>query len=262
MYFIESDTIPYDFHDGFAQTELFVGSHPAVHPFKCVLKAGSTFRPTLYANKYQVFAFIDGIGAVLSPSCVYAIKEESVYMPNFDKEGVSIHAATDLTFIRFIVDFSDVDYVAMESFRMVYPYFMNFSECPAYAQDCKGGLTHSRMLIQPGRCGRIFMGFCDTEVSDEIEGTAEYGHPAVDQWNCILKGSDIQATIGEQQFKQRFGDFTYIVAGEDHACICMPGDRCRYFWLEWYTDPDSVSSRLTPQQWRDTLRNVARVNSI
>lgn len=260
MFFVKSNSIPYEFHDGFAQTELFEGSHAAVHLFKCVLKAGTIFKPELYSDKYQVFAFIDGTGAVLSPSNVYAIKEESVYVPNFDKETVELHAATDLVFMRYIVDFTEIDFVAMESFRMVYPYFMNFKDCPDYTQDCKGDKTYSKMLIQPGRCGRIFMGLCETEISDAIEGTAEYGHPAVDQWNCILKGSDIRAAIKDEHFEQHFGDVSYIVAGDDHSCICMPGKLCRYFWLEWYTNPESVASRLSPQKWEDTLRDVAKIS--
>ena len=118
FHYIKEADIKHEFVDGFSMTELLPGTHEAVRVYKCILKSGSSVKLDLYEDKFQVFAFSKGIGAIVSESNANSITEEAYFVPEFNKERVCIHAATDLVFIRYDVQHTEADRIDTVSRRL------------------------------------------------------------------------------------------------------------------------------------------------
>lgn len=245
FHYIKEADIKHEFVDGFSMTELLPGTHEAVRVYKCILKSGSSVKLDLYEDKFQVFAFSKGIGAIVSESNAYSITEEAYFVPEFNKERVCIHAATDLVFIRYDVQHTEADRIAYHDTHMVLPYFRLHSQLFEYDQACKGPNTRSWIIIPSHDLGRILMGV----VKAVGEGTDEKGHPSVDQWNYFLSGSELEMTVEGETVEQKDGDFSYIVAGDDHSLIAKPGKLCSYTWFEYFVNPEDVTKGIIPQEY-------------
>ena len=240
----DADVIP-NYKNGFSMTELLPGMHEAVRVYKCFLKAGNSVVVDLYEDRFQVFSFAKGVGAITTESGAYSITEEAYFVPEFNKERVCFHAASDLVFIRYDVQHTEADRIAYHDTHMVLPYFRLHSQLTEYDQSCKGPNTRSWIVFSSKQLGRILMGV----VKAVGEGTDEKGHPSVDQWNYALTGSDFSMTVQDETVDQKDGDFSYIVAGDDHSLIAKPGKMCAYTWFEYYVDPESVTRGIVPQEY-------------
>ena len=232
-----------DFINGYAQTEVLQGVYPLVRSYQCILKAGCTVAPEVFADKIQVFSFVEGTGYICGEEEAYNIREMSFYIPNFDKEAFTVHAAEDLKIALWVVDMLDSDKVAYEDTHMVLPSFKRFSELEPYDQSCKGPNTKSWTVISDGNLARVLMGV----VRAEGEGTKERGHAEVAQWNYALPGSDFTFTVEEESIHHLEHEFSYVEAGLDHSLVAEPGKTVFYIWFEHWVE----EKKIVPQYYEN-----------
>lgn len=249
--YVKAADIAVNYKDGFSKTELLSGSHEAVRVYKCFLKSGCSVTLDLYEDRFQVFAFVKGIGAVVTESNAYSITEEAYFIPEFNKERVIIQAATDMVFVRYDEQHTEADRISYHDCHMVLPYFRLHSQLLEYDQACKGPNTRSWSIIGHHGLGlgRILMGV----VKADGEGCKEKGHQTVAQWNYILSSSELELTVNDETIEQADGDFSYVVAGDDHSLIAKPGKLCSYIWFEYFVNPDDVTRDIIPQEYSSTL---------
>ena len=241
---ISRKDIPMDFNkDGYAQTEVLKGVYPWVKSYQCILKAGCTVHPQLFADKIQVFSFVSGKGYVGETGKAYNITELSFYIPDFDNEPFFIHASEELVIQLMVVDMNDNDKLAYEDTHMVLPSFKAFSQLEPYDQSCKGPHTKSWTVIHSGNLARVLMGV----VRAEGEGTKEKGHPEVAQWSYALPGSDFIYTVDKESVPQKEFDLSYVEAGLDHSLVAEPGKTVFYIWFEHMVKDVDV----TPQSYEN-----------
>ncbi|RHP30033.1 hypothetical protein [Lachnotalea sp. AF33-28] len=218
-----------NFVDGYAQLEVLPGVYPMVKAYKCELKAGCSVSPKLYADKIQVFSFVAGKGFLYDSKRAYNVDEMSFYIPDFDKQSLTIHAVDeDLQIMLMVVDMLESDWLAYEDTHMTLPSFKKFSECEPYDQSCKGPHTKSWSVIHDGNLARVLMGV----VCAEGEGTKEKGHPSVCQYNYTLPGSEFKLTVDGESTMHGEHDFSYVTAGLDHSLVAAPGKKVFYIWFE------------------------------
>ncbi len=232
-----------EFVNGYAQVEVLQGVYPLVRSYQCILKAGCTVEPEVFADKIQVFSVGEGTGYICGEKEAYNIKEMSFYIPNFDQEAFTIHAAEDLKIALWVVDMLDSDKIAYEDTHMVLPSFKRFSELEPYDQSCKGPNTKSWTVISDGNLARVLMGV----VRAEGEGTKERGHSEVAQWNYALPGSDFTFTVEEESIRHLEHEFSYVEAGLDHSLVAEPGKTVFYIWFEHWVE----EKKIVPQYYEN-----------
>ena len=226
---VRSEDIVLNFKDGFAETEMLPGVCSDVRSYRCVLKAGYTVTPKTYSRAHQVLCLTSGEGYITTPKRAYNITELSFFIANFE-EGFTIHAATDLTYTKFVVDLTDHDMEEYQKGHVILPFFRKWTDGIEYYQDCKSEQVRSWNILVGGQLNRLLFGI----VRSREGGTVEKGHPAVAQWNVILEDSDLILTINDESLDQKSGDFSYVPAGPDHSLVAKPGKHLNYIWFEHY----------------------------
>lgn len=244
---VKASEITYQFVDGFAKTPVLHEAHEYVKMYKCILQAGKAITLSLHNDRFEVFAFVRGSGAIILPHQAYAIpeSESSYFIPNFDEERVDLHAGSDLEFVLYETLHTEADKLAFHDTHMWLPYFRTQSQLFRYDQACKGPHTESYLVIPSRELGRVLMGI----TISVGEGTDEKGHPSVHQWNYMLPGTEITCEVDGEAFAMADGDFSFIYGGLDHSHIAAPGKICNYIWFEWFVDPKSVTGHLIPQEY-------------
>ena len=230
---VRKEDMKAEFVNGFAKMELLPGSFPGVYNYKCYLKAGCTVSPEKYADKSAVYCFTSGTGYVATQKWARNITELSFFVADFDNSDFAIHAATDMEFLCLVMDMDVEDKKAQEACHTTLPFFVSFSECREYTQDCKGPHTRSWQVLYKGEIGRNLMGV----VKAVGEGTVEKGHPAVDQWNYGLDNADFTLTVEDERVAHRAGDWSFVPAGLDHSLTAEPGKEVAYIWFERFVKP-------------------------
>lgn len=217
---------------GFGRKEALPGTYDkGIKNYKCFLKAGCQASPEVYGDKLVLFFFGKGRGYVTDLKDAYAIEELCFYAPEFDKTAYAIHAVEDMEFMMCVVDMNEWDWRVYNGSHVRLPFFRTVSKCIKYDQDCKGPHTTSWFVLTGQHLGRIMVGV----VRAVGEGTAEKGHPAVEQWNYCVGNSDFKLTVGEEETVHKAGEWSYIPAGLDHSLTAEPGKEVYYVWFEHFT---------------------------
>ena len=249
-YVVKADEIEKNFDaDGVAKTELLPGEYDGgIRSFKYFLKAGSSVKPELYADKTVIIFFGKGNGELEDCDGVHQITELAFYAPFFDKVPYEIRAKEDMEFVFNVVDMNEYDKAEYDRWHIALPYFRLHSECVRYVQDCKGPHTEARMVLCTGWLGRIILG--TTRANGE--GTTEAGHPAVHQWNYCVGDSDFSMSVGYKKdnnmetINHKAGDWSFIPAGADHDLVSEPGKEVYYVWFEHFTDEEKFNRKKNP----------------
>lgn len=249
-YVVKADEIEKNFDaDGVAKTELLPGVYDGgIRSFKYFLKAGSSVKLELYADKTVIIFFGKGNGELEDCDGVHQITELAFYAPFFDKVPYEIRAKEDMEFVFNVVDMNEYDKEEYDRWHIALPYFRLHSECVRYVQDCKGPHTEARMVLCTGWLGRIILG--TTRANGE--GTTEAGHPAVHQWNYCVGNSDFSMSVGYKKdnnmetINHKAGDWSFIPAGADHDLVSEPGKEVYYVWFEHFTDEEKFNRKKNP----------------
>ena len=95
---LKGETIVPSFDEnGLSRVPLMPDANEEAKLFECALQKGKTWQPPLYGagEKIQMFFFTAGSGYVTTETRAWNIAQ-GVFIPDYDREKVAIHAGTDL----------------------------------------------------------------------------------------------------------------------------------------------------------------------
>lgn len=232
---VKANEIQYAFSDGYAETEILADTCPGIRICKCCLKAGATRDMEVYAEdeKMQIFFFTGRTGVVKSGTAIYAIDDQAVFIPDFDRETVTfIAGADDLYFIRITGPMTEIDHRQMANCRYVLPRFVRLRESIEYTERFtqeSGSKVVSHSIAAGRHLGRYTMGWNIGAGPDFI---GQHTHPTLEQWYFVIDGSDFTYVAGGNKIPVREGDVSFTPHGTSHGSECSEDGYINYVWFE------------------------------
>ena len=228
--YVRKEDIKLNFVNGSAETEVIEGALPFIHSYRGVLQQGHSITPEVRSRVLSTYIITAGTGMIITEKKAYNIEGVCFFVPDFDHDKYTIHAAEDMEYMMVVVDMVESDLAAYEDTHAILPTFKRLEDCEEYTQSCKGPHTHSWSVIHKGNLARVLIGVVKAEGANE--GTFEKGHPSVDQWNYSLPGADFELTVGDETIHQGEGEWSYVTTGVDHQ---LTGKCAFYVWFEHMT---------------------------
>ena len=247
IYIAQKEDLVSEYDDsGFAKKEALPGTYEGgIRNYKCFLKAGCQVEPEMYEDKLVLFFFGKGTGYITDQKGAYSIEELCFYVPEFNRTPYAVHATGDMEFMMCVVDMNQWDWKVYNASHVRLPFFRTVSKCIKYDQDCQGPHTTSWFVLTGQQLGRIMVG----AVRAVGEGTAEKGHPAVEQWNYCVGDSDFELTVDGETRPHRSGEWSYVPAGLDHSLMAEPGKEVYYVWFEHFTKEKDFIVKPLPENF-------------
>ena len=221
--------------NGLSRVEILPGACTEMKAFKCVLKAGKSWQPELYAykDKTQFFAFVTATGYVTTESAAYNITGPANFVPNYDAEKFAIYAGEkDLEFYQFVGLMNQYDIDRMDYIHIELPRFRLFKDAWRYTEGFTGGIgstCRSHMVMEHRYMGRYSMGW---NIGSGPSVIGQHVHNDLDQWYFILPGSVMTYQAGEEAVHVEEGDVTYTKMGVSHGSSLKENEAFNYFWVE------------------------------
>ena len=231
----KNENLKRTFVDGFSSERILEETCPEVSLNMCLLKAGATKQFDVYSreDKMQIFAFIGGNGMVRSDKKIFVIDEKSVFIPDFDKETVSVTAGDeDLEFIHIVGPMNDTDRRQMENCQYVLPRFVKFSQVIQYTERFtqeSGAKVKQHSVIAGRHLGRYTMGWVIGKGPDFV---GQHTHPTLEQWYFMLDGADFTYDAGDTSIDVKAGDVSFTPHGTSHGSTCKEDGFIHYIWFE------------------------------
>ena len=232
---IKNAEIGYAFIDGFAETEILENTCPGIKIYKCILKAGRSYRPEVYGknDKMQLLFFTGKSGIVKSGTKIYDIDDQAVFIPDFDKEQVEITAGdTDLSFIKIIGTMTEVDHRQMAQCQYVLPRFVRLKESIEYTERFtqeSGSKVVSHSIIAGRHLGRYTMGW---NIGAGPDFVGQHTHPTLEQWYFMIDGAAFTYVADGKKIPVKEGDVTFTPHGTSHGSECKSDGYINYVWFE------------------------------
>ena len=226
---------PFD-ETGFSCTEVNPGASPCMKVYKCVLKSHHTWKPELYSygDKTQFFAFLTASGYVTTEDQAWNITDYAAFIPDYDKNDITIHAGlTDLEFYRYVGEMDPrYDVEKMNDYMTRLPYFCLFKDGVEYTEGHTTGVgstVRTLSVIHHRQMGRYSLGWV---VGKGPTHVGEHRHPDLDQWYFILPGGVMTYRAGGDSVHVEGGDVTYTKMNTPHSSYALEGESYNYFWVE------------------------------
>lgn len=231
--YVLRDQIPLSTTAPFDECQLLQDVYPLVKTFRGKLQAGNThdFSP-LDGHCFCVYCFTEGIGKVETNGQSFIVNGLCFFVSEPSKPFI-LSATETIEYTRFLVTMLESDLREWNETHCVLPCFKTISQCEPYWQSCKSVNTQSWYVLCRKLLPRTIMGVCRAQGPGR-EGTREDGHPNVAQWNVMLPGSDIELTVHGETIPHKYGDFSFVPAGEAHSLISLPGKLNYYIWFEHF----------------------------
>lgn len=221
--------------NGLSRVEILPGASADMKAYKCVLKAGKTWTPELYAygDRTQFFAFVTPTGYVSTDYEAWNITDPANFVPNYDAEAFTIHSGRqDLEFYHFVGLMNEYDLKRMDYIHIELPRFRLFKDGWRYTEGFTGGIgstCESHHVMEHRFMGRYSMGW---NIGEGPSVIGQHIHEDLDQWYFILPGGSMTYTTDEGSVHVTGGDVTYTKMGVSHGSSIEAGERFDYFWVE------------------------------
>lgn len=207
---------------------------------RCTLRAGTVWQVPTFPmdDRAQVFFFLNDAGYIVTDSKAWNIAAQSMFVPNFDREGVVIKAVgRDLEMFRFQFDMTPYDVDLYLWYHMILPRYVGYEQAFSYLEEhtgLAGSAVRTSNLIVETAFGRWFFGMNYGTGGPEFVG--EHMHPEFDQWVCVLPGADFTYVIDGQERRMRENDVALIKMGTKHQILPTDEGKIRYLWLKCATN--------------------------
>ena len=221
--------------NGLSRVEILPGAAPCMKAYKCILKAGCSWKPELYAykDKTQFFAFITATGYVTTESQCWQITGPANFVPNYDEETFTIFSGKqDLEFYHFVGEMDHHDIERMDYIHMELPRFRLFKDAWRYVEGFNTSIAstcQSHHVMEHRFLGRYSMGW-NVGAGPSVIGT--HIHPDLDQWYIIMPGGSMTYTADGESTHVSEGDVTYTGMNTPHGSEIAADERINYFWVE------------------------------
>ena len=221
--------------DGMARAEVLAGTCDEINMYRCTLKAGEVLKPQLYAfeEKMQIFLFVAGKGYITTGAEAYRIDDRAVFVPNFNKDDVTIKAGNeDLMFIHIVGEMTRWDQERMKIDHIVLPRFRLLKDSWQYTEGFTGDAgsnIKSHMVLEHEYLGRYSMGW-NCGQGPTFIGT--HVHEDLLQWYLNMPGSSFQYHAGDETVSVEGGDITFTEIATPHGSDAPEGQFIDYVWFE------------------------------
>ncbi|NCB62982.1 MAG: hypothetical protein EOM52_05110 [Clostridia bacterium] len=227
--------IRHSYQDGVSRVPILTGEYKDAALERVSLLPGADFTPELYSKTEhnQVFLFTSGKGYIATPRRVFQIEEAAVFVPDFDRESVTIHCAADakesLELIHVVTELSDYDKTCFKESRMSLPRFRGVSQAWHYKEDFTGAEIQQMMLLEHRNLGRLSMG---ANFGTGPNYIGQHIHNELEQWYIMLPGASFTYTAEDEKIHVEGGDVTYTPHGSHHGSECAEGEKFAYVLFE------------------------------
>jgi len=232
---VKEEEIKQEFVNGLARQMILEGTCPGIEIHKCTLNAGQKWEPELYSfdKKMQIFFFIIPTGFVETTKEAFNLTDKAVFVPDFDRDKVVIHAGErNLEFYHITGPMTEVDKRQMHKCHMILPRFRRLCDSWQYTERFtqeSGSKVESHSVLEGRRLGRYTMGW---NIGKGPTFIGEHTHPTLEQWYFMLDGSDFTYIAGGQDTHVKAGDVTYTPTGTPHGSKSTEDQFINYAWFE------------------------------
>jgi len=240
---MRKEEVKREFVNGLSRRLMLEGSHTDAKIYRCTLKAGECWEPSIYTidNKIQMFFFINCSGYVATKNRAWNITEQAVFVPNFDKERFWIEAGEkNLEFLHLVGTMNAYDVENYIDYHIITPRFKTYSEGVQYTESFTGNAgskIKSCFLVEDTACGRWSMGM---NKGNGPVFVGEHSHEELQQWSYILPGSDFHFTADGKEFELHEGDLVFIPKGVLHSARAETGKDLNYVWIKLASEGFSI----------------------
>lgn len=200
-----------------------------------IVKAGTAWQPDLYSRPQvtQMILFLGGKGYVTTETRAFNITEPALFVPEFDKEAVTVKAVgEDLECLQIVSRMNEEDCNQINKSHMVFPKFKPFSEAWENTMntiDAPDSNMRAFVLIENRKLGANNMGiFCSAGPGSSR--TLEDKLPAYDHFVIALDGADYLLTAGGETVEIKAGDAAYIPKQTPFAFSCKENGKIHHVW--------------------------------
>lgn len=231
----KNENLKKDFADGFCAVRILEETCPEVSLELCTLKAGAAkdFETYSFEDRMQIFTFTSGNGMVKTGKKIFVIDEQSVFIPDFDRDRLQITAGDeDMEFIHIVGPMNDTDRRQMNHCQYVLPRFVKFSEAIQYTERFtqeSGAKVKQHSIIAGRHLGRYTMGWVIGKGPDFV---GQHTHPSLEQWYFMLQGADFTYDAGDRSIAVKEGDVSFTPHGTSHGSTCAEDGFINYVWFE------------------------------
>lgn len=231
----KNENLKKDFADGFCAVRILEETCPEVSLELCTLKAGAAkdFETYSFEDRMQIFTFTSGNGMVKAGKKIFVIDEQSVFIPDFDRDRLQITAGDeDMEFIHIVGPMNDTDRRQMNHCQYVLPRFVKFSEAIQYTERFtqeSGAKVKQHSVIAGRHLGRYTMGWVIGKGPDFV---GQHTHPSLEQWYFMLQGADFTYDAGDRSIAVKEGDVSFTPHGTSHGSTCAEDGFINYVWFE------------------------------
>lgn len=232
---LNGEEILIDRHDGYGEAEILAGTCPGITLKKCVLEPGCTIRPAVYGReeRMQMFFFTAPSGFLRSGKRLYAIDEQAVFTPDFDREELELTSGeTELEYIHIMGEMIDVDLRQMDHCQYVLPRMVKLNDSIEYTERFtqeSGSKVVSHSIIAGRHQGRYTMGW---NIGAGPDFVGQHTHPTLEQWYFMIDGSDFTYVAGGERIPVKAGDISFTPHGTSHGSECGENGFINYVWFE------------------------------
>ncbi|MGN0658988.1 MAG: cupin domain-containing protein [Emergencia sp.] len=232
---VKAEEIGFDYADGYAETEILAGTCPGIRICKCRLQAGKEKVLEVFGedDRMQLIFFTSRSGIVKSGNRIFAVDDQAVFIPDFDRERVVLTADDEeMQFIRITGPMTEIDHRQMKNCQYVLPRFVRLRESIEYTERFtqeSGSKVVSHSIVAGRHLGRYTMGWNIGAGPDFI---GQHTHPTLEQWYFMIDGSDFTYTAGGREIPVREGDVSFTPHGTSHGSQCSEDGFINYVWFE------------------------------
>ena len=180
----------------------------------------------------QIFLFTGGTGYVSAGGTAYNITEPARFIPDFDKEKITIKAGQEgLECIEIKAAQNKEDAFQINKSHLVFPNFRPLSK----AWECNmaniGNETNvcGFILIENRKYGANKMGFFISEKPGPCK-TREDSQIAYDQYVIAMEGADFSLTMDDETVDMREGDIALIPRTHKFTFSCGQEGKIHHVW--------------------------------
>ncbi len=232
---VKASEILFEYKDGYAETEILANTCPGIRICKCRLQAGVEKELEIYGenDKMQLLFFTTKSGVLKSGHKIYSIDDQAVFIPDFDREKVTLIAAEEeMQFIRITGPMTEIDHRQMKNCQYVLPRFVRLRESIEYTERFtqeSGSKVVSHSIIAGRHLGRYTMGWNIGAGPDFI---GQHTHPTLEQWYFMIDGSEFNYLAGGNVIPVGEGDVSFTPHGTSHGSECTKDGFINYVWFE------------------------------
>ncbi len=200
------------------------------------IKKGTFWTPELYSRPKttQMLLFLDGSGYVKTETAAYNISEPALFVPEFDKETVTVKAVEeDIECMEIISQMNPEDCNQINKSHMVFPRFRPFSQAWEYTMDIFDSPEANAagyVLIENRKLGANNMGILRSKTVGKSKISKDC-LPTYDQFVIGLSGASCMMKVNEEEVKLEEGDVAFIPKGTEFEFSSGEEGMIHHIWF-------------------------------